>query len=188
MLHFLLRVIEAHLRQGSGAGAHARFGAVSFIHCFGASLNRHVHYHCCVIDGVFEPAEDAGDSPESVRFCPAAELTPEAVAAIAEQVRERVLRWFARSGLIEPEDVREMLAWEDSGFSLYAAVRVGAHDRAGLERLLRYCVRPLDVRLVEHCRRLLPLRRPLLAGPVLLAADSSNPCGDRKALPASSIE
>jgi hypothetical protein len=29
VLHILLRVIEAHLRKGSGAGAHARFGAVS---------------------------------------------------------------------------------------------------------------------------------------------------------------
>jgi hypothetical protein len=53
-----------------------------------------------------------------------------------------VLRWFARSGLIERDDVREMLAWENSGFSMDAAVRVGAHDRAGLERLLRYCARP----------------------------------------------
>ena len=35
-----------------------------------------------------------------------------------------------------------LLAWENSGFSLDAAVRVGAHDRAGLERLLRYCARP----------------------------------------------
>jgi hypothetical protein len=43
VLHILLRVIEAHLRQGSGAGAPARFGAVSFIHRFGAALNRHVH-------------------------------------------------------------------------------------------------------------------------------------------------
>jgi hypothetical protein len=32
-------------------------------------------------------------------------------------VRVRVLRWFARSGLIEADDVREMLAWENSGFS-----------------------------------------------------------------------
>jgi hypothetical protein len=122
---------------------------------FGASLNRHVHYdenhpgfrasraqsgaqirsrrigHCCVIDGVFEPVEEAGDNPQAVRFHPATDLTPEAIAAIAEQVRVRVLRWFARSGLIEPDDVREMLAWENSGFSLDAAVRVGAHDRAG---------------------------------------------------------
>ena len=136
-LHILLRVIEALLRRGSGASSQARFGAVSFIHRCGASINRHVHYHCCVIDGVFEPDEEAGDIPQSVRFRPAAELTSEALAAIAEQVRVLVLRWFARSGLIEPDDVREMLAWENSGFSLDAAVRVGAHYRAGLERLLR---------------------------------------------------
>jgi len=54
----------------------------------------------------------------------------------------RVLRWFARRGLIEPDAVREMLAWENSGFSLDAAVCVAAHDRPGLERLLRYCARP----------------------------------------------
>ena len=84
-----------------------------------------------------------GASPrQTVRFRPAAELTPEAVAAIAEQVRIRVLRWFARSGLIEPDDVREMRAWENSGFSLDAAVCVDGHDRAGLERLLRDCARP----------------------------------------------
>jgi hypothetical protein len=68
------------------------------------------------------------------RFWSAAELTPEAVGAIAEQVRVLVLRWFARSGLTEPDDVREMLAWENSGFSLDAAVRVGAHDRGHSSR------------------------------------------------------
>jgi hypothetical protein len=68
VLHILLRVIEAHLRRTSGAGAHARFGAVSFIHRFGASLNRHIHYHCSVIDGVFEPVVEAGDIPRSVNF------------------------------------------------------------------------------------------------------------------------
>ena len=78
MLHILLRVIEAHLRRSSGASSHARFGAVSFIHRFGASLNRHIHYHCCVIDGVFEPVAAAGDVPQSVHFRPA-DLTPQAL-------------------------------------------------------------------------------------------------------------
>jgi hypothetical protein len=59
---------------------------LSFIHRFGASLNRHVHDHCCIIDWVFDPAEDADDGPQSVRFRAAAELTPQAVAAITEQV------------------------------------------------------------------------------------------------------
>lgn len=53
VLHILLRVIETHLRQGSGASAHARLGAVSCVHRFGASLNRLVHYHSCLINGVF---------------------------------------------------------------------------------------------------------------------------------------
>ena len=133
-------LIEAHLRQASAAlSPHAQLGAVSFIHRFGASLNRHVHYHCCIIDGMFEAVPGAG---EAVRFRPAAALTPDALAAIAEQVRVPVLRWFARSGLIEPDAVREMLAWETSGFSLDASVHVAAQDRAGLERLLRYCARP----------------------------------------------
>jgi hypothetical protein len=79
-------------------------------------------------------------------------------------VRIRVLRWFARSGLIEPDDVREMIAWENSGFSLVAAVFVVANDLAGLERLPRPCVRLLHVRFIEHCCRSQPKRRcPLVA-------------------------
>jgi hypothetical protein len=39
-------------------------------------------------------------------------LTPDAVAALAEQVRVRLLLWFAPTELIDPDDVREMLARE----------------------------------------------------------------------------
>jgi hypothetical protein len=110
VLHIMLRAIEAHLRRGSAARAHARLGTVSFIHRFGASRNRHVHSHCCVIDGVFEPLEAAADVPETVRFGPAAALTPETVAAIAGQVRVRERQRFAHGGLIEADDVRELRA------------------------------------------------------------------------------
>ena len=69
VLPIFLRVIEAHLHQASAAiSPHAQLGSVSFIHRFGASLKRHVHYHCCVIDGVLEPVEDAADVPEAVRL------------------------------------------------------------------------------------------------------------------------
>ncbi|TDJ20748.1 MAG: hypothetical protein E2O65_01425 [Gammaproteobacteria bacterium] len=38
----------------------------------------------------------------------------------------------------------EMASWgHNSGFSLDASVRIEAKDRAGLERLLRYCARPV---------------------------------------------
>jgi hypothetical protein len=33
---------------------------VAFIHRFGSALNAHLHFHCVVIDGVFEPAPAAG--------------------------------------------------------------------------------------------------------------------------------
>lgn len=47
------------------------------------------------------------------------------------------------AGLLEEHTAREMLAWDHAGgFSLDARVRIAAHDRAGLERLLRYCARP----------------------------------------------
>ncbi len=32
------------------------------------SLNRRVHYHSCVINGVFEPVEDAADVTEAVHL------------------------------------------------------------------------------------------------------------------------
>jgi hypothetical protein len=138
VLQIFLRVIERHLQQTRpGAALDARFGAVSFVHRFGAALNRRVHSHCCVIDGVLEGGPDG-----QVQFRPAQDLTPEALAAVAAQVRRRVLRWFARSGGLPAADARDMLGWEHGGFSLDAAVRIAGDDRAGLERLLRYCARP----------------------------------------------
>jgi len=40
------------------------------------------------------------------------------------------------------DDARDMLAWAGSGFSLDASECIAGHDRAGLERLPRYCARP----------------------------------------------
>lgn len=142
VLHIFLRVVERHLQQTSpGADPSSRFGAVSFVQRFGASLNRHAHFHCCVIDGVFEGSRDG-----QVQFRPADPLTPQALAAIAAQVRGRVLRSFARNGLLEAADALDMLGWEYGGFYLDAAVRIAGDDSAGLERLLRYCARPAFAR------------------------------------------
>ena len=137
VLHILLHVIEARLRQRSGFPA-GRLGAVSFVQRFGSTLNAHVHFHCCVIDGVFAVGEDG-----QVHFAEAAALTPEDLAAVQQQVRARVLRWFARASTLDPADARDMAGWHHAGgFSLDASVRIDGHDRAGLERLLRYCARP----------------------------------------------
>jgi hypothetical protein len=41
-------------------------------------------------------------------FAEAAALTPEDLAAVQQQVRARVLRWFARAGTLDPADARDM--------------------------------------------------------------------------------
>jgi len=38
-------------------------------------------------------------------------FTNATAAVIEEQVRRRMLRWFSRHGLLDPEDGRDMLAW-----------------------------------------------------------------------------
>lgn len=88
------------------------------MHRFGASLNRHVHFHCGVLDGVFE---GGSGSDGLVQFRPASACGLRARAAVAAPVRGRVLRWFARRGPIERDDVREVLPWETTGFSLDAS-------------------------------------------------------------------
>ncbi len=119
-----------------------RLGAVSFLHRFGSALNRHVHLHACVTDGLFMP-DHAG-----VAFLPARPVTPADLATLTERVRRRFLRWFLRTRLLDAEAAADMLAWEKSGFSVDASVRVALVDRdvpsyfRSLEHLLRYCARP----------------------------------------------
>jgi DNA-directed RNA polymerase subunit RPC12/RpoP len=140
VLKIFLRVVEQVLRERApGSAPKARLGAVSFVHRFGAALNQHLHFHCCVIDGVFEPGR--GDD-ETVRFREAA-LSDADTQRVQALVRQRVLRWFVRHGYLEKDDAKEMGQWDNSGgFSVDASVRIEANDRAGLERLLRYCARP----------------------------------------------
>ncbi len=46
-------------------------------------------------------------------------------------------------GLLDEADTDDMLTWQGSGgFSVDASVRIQGEDRAGIERLVRYCARP----------------------------------------------
>jgi hypothetical protein len=101
------------------------FGAVSFLHRFGSALNRHVHLHACVTDGVFMDAE----SPDGVAFLPARPIFSADLATLTERVRRRLVRWFRRRRLIDAETAADMLAWENSGFSIDSSVRIALHDR-----------------------------------------------------------
>jgi hypothetical protein len=75
-------------------------------------------------------------------FHPASGIDAAAVAQVQADLGRRILRAFVGRGLIERVDAKEMLAYQHSGFSLDAGVCIEAHDRAALERLLRYCARP----------------------------------------------
>jgi hypothetical protein len=62
---------------------------------------------------------------------------------VQARVRQRVLRWFVRQGYLDKDDAKDMAEWSNGGgFSVDASVQIEADDRAGLERLLRYCARP----------------------------------------------
>jgi hypothetical protein len=141
-------------------------GAVAFIHRFGSSLNTHVHFHVCVVDGVFEAvagpiaqsvdtdaAAQANPQPnpqpalQSVIFHAATGLDESAIARVQVNVRKRILRDFVARGHLEVCDAKDMAeraasSSHSGGFSVDAGVRIEAADRAGLERLLRYYARP----------------------------------------------
>ena len=77
-----------------------------------------------------------------VQFAEAAALRPEDLAAV-QQVRRRVLRWFARASHLDAAHARDMASCDHGGgFARDASIRVEGPDRAGLERLLRYSARP----------------------------------------------
>jgi hypothetical protein len=70
------------------------------------------------------------------------------LAALTEKVRRRVVRWFRMQRLLDADAAADMLARENSGFSVDASVRIALIDRdvpsyfQSLEHLLRYCARP----------------------------------------------
>ncbi|MEE9355602.1 MAG: transposase zinc-binding domain-containing protein [Methylococcaceae bacterium] len=98
----------------------ARLGAVTFVHRFGSALNGNIHFHCCVIDGLFS------SEGEDVRFDEAA-LTAEVITTVQARVRERVLRLFKRRDLLSSDVVEAMREWNhQGGFSLNADVTVPA--------------------------------------------------------------
>ena len=111
-----------------------QIGAISFIQHFGNTLNYHPHFHIILADGLFS-------SDQGLQFHESS-LTQDDIQDTQEQIQKRVLRYFSRRGLFSKESVYEMLAYENSGFSLDAKVTVQSFDEKGLERLIRYCARP----------------------------------------------
>ena len=154
VLHSLLHGIEQGLRKSlpetdGATQINTHIGAVVFIHRFGGLLNAHLHFHVLMIDGVF-CEEEAGHLHFQETY-----LTAEQMMHLQRTIRQRIVRLFVRRGLLDKAEGQAMIACEhDGGFSLDTSVRIEAHDRQGLERLLRYCARPAFAQ--ERLRQLDP--------------------------------
>jgi Putative transposase len=116
-----------------------------------------MHFHVCVVDGVFEQLADGADagadtntqamaddqsSPSKVIFHPTSAINTTAVTQVQATLRRRILRALVGRGLLESFQAKEMLGYQHSGFSVDTSVRIEAHDRAGVARLSRYYARP----------------------------------------------
>jgi len=99
-------------------------------------VNLHLHDHAVVSDGSF--SLDGG----LLRFHAARPLAAGEVAKLVEGLRRRILKRMLRLRAVPEASAAEMLSWPHGGFSLDGGTRVEAEDRAGLERLLLYVLRP----------------------------------------------
>ena len=116
-------------RACPAAGSDSRIGAVAFLHRFGALLHPHEHFHCLVIEGVFE-ADASGVATFHESRAPDQKWLDEVQA----KVRRRLLRALTRRGVLEPEDAETMANWaHGGGFTFDASVRIEGADRPGLE-------------------------------------------------------
>ncbi len=88
-----------------------------------------------MVDGVFEEVAgdtDAQPSPPGMVFHPASAVDETAVAQVQADLRRRILRALVARGLLESCDVKDMLAYPHSGFSVDASVCIEADDSAVL--------------------------------------------------------
>ncbi len=120
VLRIFLRVIAQTLQASSPGATNVNkaalhIGAVAFVHRFGSSLNEHVHFHVCAVDGVFEEVA-GGQEPPRIIFHPATGVNADTVTQAQAALRKRILRAFVGRGLLESFEAKEMLGYKHSGF------------------------------------------------------------------------
>ena len=167
--------------------AKPQFGAVAFTQRFSSRLMLYPHVHCVIPDGVFVEGDDGKLVFHELR------PTDEDVEKIAKRIVKKSRKLLAGLEEIDPdaldqvrgqavqgelalkivpveaaEEVKGRLRANIHGFSLQAQRRLHQSDRAGLEFLLRYVLRPPFA--LERMRQLpsgkieLGLKRPLANG------------------------
>ena len=96
-------------------------------------LDQMLFFPVCVVDRGFEATESG------VIFHPSSGIHADTVAQAQATLRVRTLRAFVGRGLPGSFEAEEMRPCKYIGFLVDAGVCIEAADRAGLERLLRYC-------------------------------------------------
>ena len=98
--------------------------ACAFIHRFGSSLNTHVHFHLCVVDGVCEEVVGDDDADDSkVKFHALAYLSAEAIVQVQNEAKRRIVRAFVKRSMLDSIDGEVMLlARHGGGFWVDASV------------------------------------------------------------------
>lgn len=124
ILQAVLKIVVGEIRKRliacSPKTPKSQIGAISFIQHFGNTLNYHPHFHLVVADGVF--------SWENGLHFHEAALTQDDIIDTQECIQKRVLRYFCRRGFFSKTDIKTMLAYDNSGFSLDASVKVEGFD------------------------------------------------------------
>ena len=154
VLRIFLRVIaqslQAHcLARPMQTRRSLHIGAVAFIHRFGSSLNEHVHFHVCVVDGVFEAVEGEGSADAPMQTSSPVSYSPgqrhrcgDRGPGADHSCKTHPARAFVTRGLLESSDAKDVAGATNTAASRSTPVSASSHDRAALERLLRYCARP----------------------------------------------
>lgn len=104
-------------------------GLVASIQTFGSFGNWHPHVHALVTDGLIR----RGGS-----FLP---LGPFPAQAVEYRFRRLLVEGLARAGRLSEEFAGRLLAWEPSGFSVYAGPAIEPSEAGAVERVSRYLTR-----------------------------------------------
>jgi hypothetical protein len=187
---FLRTVFTWQRLQARRAGIKARLtGAITAVQFWGSLLQLTPHFHSFVPDGVFGWAPDG-----SLVFHRLPPPDDRDVARLCQRIAKRVLARFDADDEFAPDDDDDALAVccaqslqlpavtlapsalppqrplcaQHEGFSLHADLSVHACDRAGLQRVLRYGLRPplsqKRLSLTPAGKVRLALRKPLGTG------------------------
>lgn len=125
------KVLQSFFREALGADV--KPGIVSVLQTFNSDLTYNPHPHLVVTDGCLAP--DGAFTRLSI-------VRKEHLALIQEAFRREVLQLLLRQGLLDEDDVENMLSWPHSGFGVHNEVKILPGDREGFIDLVKYLSRP----------------------------------------------